>query len=64
MSPKSAQRFWENDMHQNRDLKRVARRDALWSGCARTERDSITKGKQSCLAIWLNVHFPTGSTCR
>ncbi|TIW76489.1 MAG: ribonuclease T(2), partial [Mesorhizobium sp.] len=25
MSPKSAQRFWENDMHQNKDLKRVAR---------------------------------------
>ena len=25
MSPKSAQRFWENDMHQNEDLKRVAR---------------------------------------
>ncbi|RWB22411.1 MAG: hypothetical protein EOS40_02930 [Mesorhizobium sp.] len=24
MSPKSAQRFWENDMHQNKDLKRVA----------------------------------------
>ncbi|TIR25363.1 MAG: hypothetical protein E5X34_09580 [Mesorhizobium sp.] len=23
--PKSAQRFWENDMHQNKDLKRVAR---------------------------------------
>ncbi|TIT99563.1 MAG: hypothetical protein E5W55_04640 [Mesorhizobium sp.] len=23
MSPKSAQRFWENDMHQNKDLKRV-----------------------------------------
>ncbi len=33
MSPKSAQRFWENDMHQNNDLKRVAwdpfQRDAL-----------------------------------
>ncbi|RUW78076.1 hypothetical protein EOA28_11020 [Mesorhizobium sp. M2A.F.Ca.ET.067.02.1.1] len=25
MSTKSAQRFWENDMHQNKDLKRVAR---------------------------------------
>ncbi|TGS19201.1 hypothetical protein EN852_002490 [Mesorhizobium sp. M2E.F.Ca.ET.209.01.1.1] len=25
MSPKSAQRFWENDMHQNKGLKRVAR---------------------------------------
>jgi len=25
MSPKSAQRFWEDDMHQNEDLKRVAR---------------------------------------
>ncbi len=25
MSPNSAQRFWENDMHQNKDLKRVAR---------------------------------------
>ena len=24
MSPKSAQRFWDNDMHQNKDLKRVA----------------------------------------
>lgn len=24
MSPKSAQRFWENDMHQNKDLKRIA----------------------------------------
>ncbi|TPI17199.1 hypothetical protein FJW06_02530 [Mesorhizobium sp. B4-1-3] len=23
--PKSAQRFWKNDMHQNKDLKRVAR---------------------------------------
>ncbi|RWM12077.1 MAG: hypothetical protein E5X80_01315 [Mesorhizobium sp.] len=29
MPPKSAQRFWENDMHQNKDTKRVARRDAL-----------------------------------
>ncbi|RWN37061.1 MAG: hypothetical protein EOR99_15410 [Mesorhizobium sp.] len=31
MSPKSAQRFWENDMHKNKNLKRVAlfRRDAL-----------------------------------
>ncbi|WFP60468.1 hypothetical protein [Mesorhizobium sp. WSM4904] len=25
MSPKSAQRFWENDTHQNRDLRRVTR---------------------------------------
>jgi hypothetical protein len=24
MSPRSAQRFWDNDMHQNKDLKRVA----------------------------------------
>ncbi|TIM61133.1 MAG: hypothetical protein E5Y58_33155 [Mesorhizobium sp.] len=24
MSPKSAQRFWVNDMHKNKDLKRVA----------------------------------------
>src|SRR5437016_1327427 len=24
MSPKSAQPFWANDMHENRDLKRVA----------------------------------------
>jgi len=24
MSPKSAQRFWDNDMHQNKDLRRVA----------------------------------------
>jgi len=22
--PRSAQRFWDNDMHQNKDLKRVA----------------------------------------
>jgi len=22
MSPKSAQRFWDNDMHQNKDLER------------------------------------------
>ena len=24
MSPKSAQRFWDNDMHQTKDLKRAA----------------------------------------
>jgi len=24
MSPKSAQRFWDNDTHQNKNLKRVA----------------------------------------
>jgi len=24
MSPRSAHRFWDNDMHQNNDLKRVA----------------------------------------
>jgi len=24
MSPRSAQRFWDNDMHQNKDLKRAA----------------------------------------
>ncbi|NEH54912.1 hypothetical protein GR198_04045 [Rhizobium leguminosarum] len=24
MSPKNVQRFWDNDMHQNKDLKRVA----------------------------------------
>ncbi|TPJ21302.1 hypothetical protein FJ425_25545 [Mesorhizobium sp. B2-7-2] len=24
MSPRSAQRFWDNDMHQQKDLKRVA----------------------------------------
>ncbi|NKQ72295.1 hypothetical protein ELH48_01875 [Rhizobium ruizarguesonis] len=25
MSPKNVQRFWDDDMHQNKDLKRVAR---------------------------------------
>jgi hypothetical protein len=33
MSPKSVQRFWDDDMHANKDLKRVAlnpfQRDAL-----------------------------------
>jgi len=24
MSPGSVQRFWDNDMHKNKDLKRVA----------------------------------------
>jgi hypothetical protein len=24
LSPKSAQRFWDNDMHKNKDLKRAA----------------------------------------
>ncbi|RWM25946.1 MAG: hypothetical protein E5Y01_11745 [Mesorhizobium sp.] len=60
VSPKSAQRFWENDMHQNKDLKRVAgirsARRALVPAILRARRFStLLKSKRGPVSIASNV---------
>ena len=41
MSPKSAQRFWENDMHRNKALKREEQSEGLRRALERCTREAL-----------------------